>query len=86
MTTEKQLLEYLKFRVWHLRCEKQKIPFVLPARKRSRAIEKLAAKMSELDRLRGFIQRGNFKGTIEYEKSKAEYLESKKIEILKKLK
>lgn len=78
------LLDYLKYRVRHLRLEMEKIPFTIEPNLREGVFKKLSAKIYELNKLKHFILGKNFSKVINYEKEKGDYLDKIKIEYLKK--
>lgn len=79
----KDILDYTKYRIRHLKLEKEKVPFVIKPELRERVIKKLNAKIFELSQLRTFICNRDFNNIINYEKDKGDYLESEKIKHLR---
>lgn len=80
--TKEDIMEYLKWRVIHLNLERQKVPYTHKPKLRHIVMTKLKCKMDELNKLKDFLNR-DFKGITEFEKNKVDYLNKKKIEILK---
>ena len=81
MKLYKDIMEYIKFRIQHLKLEEEKIPFTVEKSKVEQIIKGLKAKQQELHKIKKVLDE-NVKEHAEYERRKVQHLKKMKIFML----
>lgn len=76
------IIEYIEFRIQHLKLEEEKIPFTTEESKVEQIMKGLKAKRQELYRLKKVLNE-NIKEHVKYERRKVQHLKKMKIDMLR---